>query len=303
VALKFIDNLPTIVAWATKIINMFSTVRYFLTDKFWPWLTEAWETFTDEVVGAWHTAIEWKDKVVEAFEKVKSGTTAVWDWLKEKFDWLIEKMTWVKEHASWVTDPIGKLIDTFTGGGNGGGWGGGVDLAAAASGGGDTKGMQVGTIAARNAISGSTGVKIGGGWRKPDGYDEHSSGQAFDVMVGSKAEGDKVLAAALSTPGVDYAIWQQYTWKPDGSHGPKMTDRGNPTQNHMDHVHVHVGATGYPRGGGPSDTGLPRGKNAGPDPGYYSGGGGGSWMSTSAGDMNLMSSSRPLPGANWTRWP
>ena len=127
--------------------------------------------------------------------------------------------------------------------------------------GGANAGMQVGAISAKNEISGAFGKNIGGGYRPPDGFDEHSSGQAFDVMVGSIAEGDKVAANALQQPGVDYVLWRQRQWNADGT-SSGMDDRHNPTANHMDHVHVHTGVSGYPKGGGPSDTGLPVGKGA-----------------------------------------
>ncbi len=76
-----------------------------------------------------------------------------------------------------------------------------------------------------------------GGWRPPDGYNEHSSGKASDVMVGSAAEGNALLPNLLRQPGVEYILWQQKTWYPNGTSKP-MEDRGSPTQNHMDHLHV-----------------------------------------------------------------
>ena len=36
-----------------------------------------------------------------------------------------------------------------------------------------------------------------------------------------------------------YVIWRQRYWEPGGSWEP-MEDRGSPTANHMDHVHVTV---------------------------------------------------------------
>src|SRR6185312_4326819 len=92
-----------------------------------------------------------------------------------------------------------------------------------------------------------------GGWRPPDGYNEHSSGQALDVMIpGSntpqgKALGDQISQYVLSHAkelGVDYTIWQHGQHNPDGSF-QMYPDRGGPTQNHMDHVHIHT-----TRGGG-----------------------------------------------------
>jgi hypothetical protein len=88
-----------------------------------------------------------------------------------------------------------------------------------------------------------------GGWRPPDGYNEHSSGQALDVMIpgGNTALGNQIrdyVMAHAKELGVDYALWQQTQWNPDGS-SSRMSDRGSPTQNHMDHVHIHT-----VRGGG-----------------------------------------------------
>jgi hypothetical protein len=100
-------------------------------------------------------------------------------------------------------------------------------------------------------------VKDIGGYRSPDGYNEHSSGEALDIMVGgNKALGDQInqfLLQNANALGLQYYIWQQKTWRPDGSVSA-MSDRGSPTQNHMDHVHARVKpgpATGF-NGGMPS---------------------------------------------------
>ena len=83
-----------------------------------------------------------------------------------------------------------------------------------------------------------------GGWRPPDGYNEHSSGQALDVMIpgGNQALGTQIkdyVTKHGKELGVDYALWDQTQWNPDGS-SSRMADRGSPTQNHMDHVHIHT---------------------------------------------------------------
>ncbi|WP_100523184.1 hypothetical protein [Mycobacteroides abscessus] len=76
-----------------------------------------------------------------------------------------------------------------------------------------------------------------------DKYGEHGSGEALDIMVGNnKALGDQVNAFLLQNAkalGLQYNIWQQHLWRPDGS-GYDMENRGSPTQNHMDHVHARV---------------------------------------------------------------
>jgi hypothetical protein len=84
-----------------------------------------------------------------------------------------------------------------------------------------------------------------GGYRQPDGFNEHSSGKASDVMVRSSAEGNALLPNVLRQPGVEYIIWEQKIWYPDGT-SKQMEDRGSPTQNHMDHLHVKTFDQGGP---------------------------------------------------------
>ncbi|MFA4083684.1 hypothetical protein ONA92_18470 [Mycobacteroides salmoniphilum] len=78
-----------------------------------------------------------------------------------------------------------------------------------------------------------------------DKYGEHGSGEALDIMVGSNRElGDRINAFLLQnsqTFGLQYNLWQQRQWNPDGSTSG-MENRGSPTQNHMDHVHARVKA-------------------------------------------------------------
>jgi hypothetical protein len=86
-------------------------------------------------------------------------------------------------------------------------------------------------------------VKEYGGYR-PDG--EHSHGQAVDIMVyNDSATGQQVadwLQAHASELNIYDIIWQQHIWTPvRASEGWRMMpDRGSPTANHMDHVHVAV---------------------------------------------------------------
>jgi len=82
-----------------------------------------------------------------------------------------------------------------------------------------------------------------GGYR-PDG--EHSHGQAVDIMVyGDSGTGQAIadwLRAHASELNLYDVIWQQHIWTPErSSEGWRlMPDRGSPTANHMDHVHVAV---------------------------------------------------------------
>ena len=80
-------------------------------------------------------------------------------------------------------------------------------------------------------------------------WDEHASGDAFDFMTGDVEQGNAIRDRALATPGAKHVIWQQKMWYPGGGSSP-MDDRGSPTENHMDHVHVNMGG-----GGGAAPTG------------------------------------------------
>ena len=60
------------------------------------------------------------------------------------------------------------------------------------------------------------------------------------VLTGSR--GDQVASWLQANAGqlnIKYIIWKQRIWMPGGSWKP-MEDRGDPTQNHLDHVHVSV---------------------------------------------------------------
>jgi len=75
-----------------------------------------------------------------------------------------------------------------------------------------------------------------GGYRAPgDGFDEHARG-ALDFMTTDPDIAAQVRADAFAA-GAPYVLWQQQQWNPDGSTSP-MENRGDPTQNHFDHVHI-----------------------------------------------------------------
>ncbi len=79
-----------------------------------------------------------------------------------------------------------------------------------------------------------------GGYRAGDPGD-HGSGKAVDIMV-TGSRGDEVAAwlqQNASRLNITYIIWKQRIWHPGGS-WESMSDRGDATQNHFDHVHVSV---------------------------------------------------------------
>jgi hypothetical protein len=106
-------------------------------------------------------------------------------------------------------------------------------------------GLVTGAQELRRIIMERFGISNIGGYRPGgDGYDEHVTGRALDVMVGSdKAKGDAVKDFALANASaidLKWAIWRQHLYYPGGG-GYDMNDRGNPTANHMDHVHIFSG--------------------------------------------------------------
>jgi TP901 family phage tail tape measure protein len=97
-----------------------------------------------------------------------------------------------------------------------------------------------------------------GGYRPPDGYNEHSSGRALDVMIpdyksaAGIALGNQVASFALSLPGTDRVMWQHRIFYPNGRN-EWVEERGSDTANHMDHVHVfgNEAAAAATQGGAP----------------------------------------------------
>lgn len=100
-------------------------------------------------------------------------------------------------------------------------------------------GVQPHVAQAGHEIQDTFGVPYVGGYRAGDPQD-HGKGLALDFMVYDDAAlGDAVsnhILANWEHYNVKYIIWQQRInfgsgWQP-------MEDRGSPTQNHFDHVHV-----------------------------------------------------------------
>lgn len=102
-------------------------------------------------------------------------------------------------------------------------------------------GLVAGTDELRKIITERFGISNIGGYRGEDGFGEHSTGRALDVMTTTQGDAVKDFAVAnASAIDLKWAIWRQRMWYPDGSSKP-MPDRGSPTQNHMDHVHIFSG--------------------------------------------------------------
>jgi len=91
-----------------------------------------------------------------------------------------------------------------------------------------------------------------GGWRPYDAFPDHPSGRATDIMMPDSGStpadvklGNEIaqyFQAHAAEYGLYYMIWRQRMWKATDPIGQwtSMGDRGSPTANHMDHVHVSL---------------------------------------------------------------
>lgn len=161
----------------------------------------------------------------------------------------------------------------------------------------------------RDYISKSFGLGDIGGWRPDDGYNEHSTGNALDVMIPNwdtpegRATGDAVAGWALknaSALGLTGLIWRQASYgygNGFGGNGKPMEDRGSATQNHMDHVHIFMNDAPDPKVSlvGPSMSSSSAGGSLGGSYSASSAGGGGSYRSAT--DAELSSSSKKVDSA------
>jgi phosphatidylserine decarboxylase len=105
------------------------------------------------------------------------------------------------------------------------------------------QGLQQNTIDVHRAVCARyPQIEVYGGIR---GDGMHSQGRALDIMVSSDLGSE--IAAWLQDHaaelGVTELIWRQRIWTTEraGDGWRSMEDRGSPTANHMDHVHVTTG--------------------------------------------------------------
>ena len=92
-------------------------------------------------------------------------------------------------------------------------------------------------------VPGAAAITLGGTRASAVDPHGHPSGLALDYMV----ESDTALGHAIvqytidhwSELGVEYVIYQQKILTSPTGAWKQMEDRGSPTANHMDHVHVN----------------------------------------------------------------
>jgi hypothetical protein len=84
------------------------------------------------------------------------------------------------------------------------------------------------------------GIKTIGGVAQRSYQSDHPKGLALDFMC-SRSQGDSLAAFAVANHkqlNITYVIWRQRIWSINHPGWKAMEDRGSPTANHMDHVHV-----------------------------------------------------------------
>jgi hypothetical protein len=122
--------------------------------------------------------------------------------------------------------------------------------------------VQPRTALVADIIGRRFGIRTMYGWRPPSSekYDPngHPAGMAVDFMIDDLPHGTAVghkLAAYLQRNqtwiSIAYVIYRQHIWIAGQPFDDwrKMEDRGSPTQNHMNHVHLSLVAVGGDRSG------------------------------------------------------
>jgi hypothetical protein len=103
--------------------------------------------------------------------------------------------------------------------------------------------VQAAADAVVSNVPGASGITLGGTRASATDPGGHPSGLALDYMVLSDgALGDAIVQyhiAHWDELGVEYLIYRQRYLDSPGGSWSTMSDRGSPTANHMDHVHVN----------------------------------------------------------------
>lgn len=93
--------------------------------------------------------------------------------------------------------------------------------------------------AAAREIASRFGILDIGGYRSGPDAQDHGLGLAIDVMT---TDGQAIAEFAQQNAnrlGITYVIWNQAIWDSRNTLGwVGMEDRGSPTANHKDHVHI-----------------------------------------------------------------
>lgn len=108
--------------------------------------------------------------------------------------------------------------------------------------------------AAADELGTRYGIATIGGYGTRDNATDHDDGLALDFMTRSGGALAAYAQANAARLGITYIIWNQHIWNIEraAESWRPMADRGSPTANHKDHVHVSFSASGP---GGGSTTG------------------------------------------------
>ncbi len=121
--------------------------------------------------------------------------------------------------------------------------GGGISSAPCPDGSGTESGLTSSAVELFRAVCNAfPALTTYGGY---DAHGEHASGKAIDFMISDPSLGQAVAdwaQAHASELNIYDILWQQHIWTPErASEGWRsMPDRGSPTANHYDHVHISV---------------------------------------------------------------
>jgi hypothetical protein len=117
--------------------------------------------------------------------------------------------------------------------------------------------------AAADEVGTRFGISTIGGYGNRDNATDHDDGLALDFMTRSGGALAAYAQANAARLGVTYIIWNQQIWNISrAAEGWRpMADRGSPTANHKDHVHVSFGTSG-PGGSTTGSTTVPSSSTA-----------------------------------------
>jgi len=146
----------------------------------------------------------------------------------------------VDGQSRWVT--AGYLADSSPAAGAGSGAAAGLSMAPCPDGSVEYRLTPGAVYVYRSVCHAFPQITAYGGW---DNHGEHVTGKALDIMTSDVTLGNQIAAflqAHASELHLYDILWQQHIWTPErASEGWRLfADRGSPTANHMDHVHVSV---------------------------------------------------------------
>ncbi len=108
-------------------------------------------------------------------------------------------------------------------------------------------GVKPWVLEAANYLGGKFGIRTIGGVGTRSNASDHPSGHALDFMTSDVSKGDALANEIRKLAGpldATYMIWRQRIDSLDGNGWKAMEDRGSPTANHFDHVHLSFARSG-----------------------------------------------------------